>query len=115
VRATQGVSVLRANWLDHWLLAGRDPYKAVSLLRFIRLQMAFIASMLIVVAYGGFLWYSAQQARHDDCVQRNQRTVLSVKVLDQAAAASRADGDSNMAQVWAQWARASRESPLPKC
>jgi hypothetical protein len=96
-------------------LAGRDPYRPVYLLRVVRLQVAFVVSIVIVLAFNGFLYFSIQQRAHDVCVQRNHSTVVSRQVLDQLVEATRADGSTNASAVWAQWARLSRATPLPKC
>lgn len=106
---------MRENWLDRWVLAGRDPLRPVHLLRFIRLQYAFAVSMVVVLCFNGFLYFSIQQRAHADCTDRNARAALSVRVLEQMSAASRADGDGNQAAVWTQWATVSRQAPNPHC
>jgi hypothetical protein len=106
---------VRVNWLDRWLLAGRDPFRNVYLLRVVRLQVAFAVAIIIVLAFNGFLFYSLQQRTHDNCVQRNRSAIVSRQVLDQLAAASTADSDPNQAAVWQQWGKLNRQTTLPKC
>jgi hypothetical protein len=106
---------LRPNRLDELLLRGRDPYRPAVLLRVIRLQVAFIVSVLILAAFVGFLFWSAQQTAQRNCAQRNQRTEVSTQILGQAADAAHADGDANLEMVFRQLAKATREAPLPKC
>lgn len=106
---------LRPNWLDERILAGRDPWRPVYLLRFVRLQVAFIIAVAILALFTGFLWFSAQQRAHEACRLRNQRAEITTRVLDQAALAARADGDKNQQAVYSQLAKASRETPLPRC
>jgi hypothetical protein len=106
---------MRVNWLDRWLLAGRDPYRPVYLLRVVRLQVAFAVAIVIVLAFNGFLFYSLQQRTHDNCVQRNRSAIVSRQVLDQLVAATHADSDANAEEVWRQWRTVSRQTSLPKC
>lgn len=106
---------MRINWLDRLVLGNRDPYHPVPLLRFIRLQYAWTTSMMIVVAFVGFLWFSAQQQTRRECLSRNQQTRVSRQVLDQLVAANKADGTSNSERVWRQWADLSHRTPPPRC
>jgi hypothetical protein len=106
---------MRINWLDRLVLGGRDPYQPVDLLRFVRLQYAWATSMLIVVCFVGFLWWSAGAQNHRDCLARNQQNRTSRQVLSQLIAANKADGDTNAERVWRQWAELAARSPLPRC
>lgn len=106
---------MRPNWLDRLVLGGRDPYRPVYLLRFVRLQYAWATSMMVVVCFVGFLWWSVQAQTRHDCLQRNQQSLVSRRVLGQLAEANKADGDVNSEMVWRQWAEVAARSPLPRC
>ena len=100
------------NAVDRLLLRGRDPYRPVYLIRFVRLQYALLAAVLIAVVGVGYIAWAGQQKAHRVCLQRNQSSVVYREALNGLADAAAAKGDRRSAAIFKALAPT---TPLPDC